>query len=250
MDHPNTALGVAISWLVALSCGSTGLDAADKHASSSKVQFLRVSGSEFVKETEIQLSRTKESLAITSSTQRGEQTLTVTSRFDAKNELTSAKVTLRQGKRVQSASVTVTDGIARVVRDGQETNELECPGGVIVTSAPDWTDAFMAVRGYDPQGDTTQKFSGLWIHPTREPLKLALTLTRLGHDSVTMSDKSVNLDRLLLVLRGGSKYVVWRNQQGQLVRLLPAKGSGGIVLTGWESATRDLKPRLARDRQN
>lgn len=248
MDHRNIALGMAVAWLVALSCCQSASRGADKHESSKTFRFLKVSGSEFVKETEIHLLRTQESFVVTSITQRGDQTLTVTSRFDSKNALTSASVTLRRGKRAQSASVRVTDRTARVLRDGNETNELACPGGVIVTSAPDWTDAFMAVRRYDLKGSTTQKFSGLWIHPTREPLALTLKLTRLGHDSVILCNKSVNLDRFLLVLRGGSRYIVWRNQQGQLARLVPAmKGSGGIVLAGWERATRDLKPRLSRD---
>jgi hypothetical protein len=147
----------------------------------------------------------------------------------------------------QSAAVTVRDQTARVVREGNETNELPCPGGVIVTSAPDWTDAFMAVRRYDPRGSKAQNFPGLWIHPTSEPLELTIRLTRLGHDSVTLGKKTEKLDRFLLVLRGGSRYIAWRNQQSQLVRLVPATGSGGIVLTGWELATGVLKPQLSRD---
>ena len=250
MDHRRIAFEMAFAWLVALLCGQSALQGADDHESSKTIQFLRVSDSEFAKETEIRLSLMKESLEVTSITYRGEQTLTVASQFDSKNALTTAKVTLRRGNRAQSASVIVTDGTARVVRDGNETDELACPVGVIVTSAPDWTDAFMAVRRYDLQGDTTQTISGLWIHPTREPLEVTLSLTRLGHDSVTQRNKSAKLDRFLLVLRAGSRYVAWRNQSGQLVRLVPVKkGSGGIVLTGWERATRDLKP-TPLDRSN
>jgi hypothetical protein len=99
----------------------------------------------------------------------------------------------------------------------------------------------MAVRRYDPKGSTAQSFPGLWIHPTREPLELTIKLTRLGHDSVMHDEKTVTLDRYLLLLRGGSRYIVWGNQQ-QLVRLVPEpRGKGGIVLAGWEHATRDLK---------
>jgi hypothetical protein len=250
MDHRSIALGVAVVWLVALS-GQSALQGADKHESSKAIRYLRVTGSEFVRETEIHLLRTEEGIIVTSVTHRGERTLTVTSRFDPENALTSATVTLLRGKNEQSASVSVTDSTARVLRNGNETNELACPGGVIVTSAPDWTDSFMAVRRYDANGSTTQEFPGLWIHPTREPLELTLRLTRLGQDSVTLCDKRMNLDRFLLVLRGGSRYVVWGNQQGQLVRLVPAaEGSGGIVLNGWQRATRDLKPPVSRDRSN
>ncbi len=247
MDHRTIALGMAVAWLFALSDGAHALLGADKHESET-IRFLRVSGSEFVKESEIHVMQTEQSFVVTSITQRGEQTLTVNSRFDSNRTLVSARVTLRRGERTQSASVIVTDRTARVLRDGNETNELACPGGVIVTSAPDWTDSFMAVRRFDPQGSATQEFPGLWIHPTREPLELTISLTRLGHDSVTLRNKSAHLDRLLLVLRGGSQYVVWRNQQGQLVRLVSViEGSGGIVLIGWDHATRDLKPQRSRD---
>ncbi len=238
---------MAVAWLFVLLCGERALHGTQKHESET-IRFLRVSGSEFVKESEIHLMQTEQSFVVTSITQRGEQTLTVNSRFDSNRTLVSAKVTLRRGERTQSASVIVTDRTARVLRDGNETNELACPGGVIVTSAPDWTDSFMAVRRYDLKGGTTQTFPGLWIHPPRPPLELTITLTLIGHDSVMLRNSSKILDRFLLVLRGGSRYLVWRNQQGQLVRLMPAtKSSGGIVLTGWELATRDLQPRPSRD---
>ena len=238
---------MTVAWLFALSCGERTLHGTDEHKSET-IRFRRVSGSEFVKESEIHLMLTKQGFVVTSITQSGEQTLTVNSRFDSNDTLVSAKVTLRRGERKQSASVSVTDRTARVLRDGHKTKELACPVGVIVTSAPDWTDSFLAVRRYDPKGSTTQTFPGLWIHPSREPLELTIKLTRLGQDSVMLRKNIRMLDRLLLVLRGGSRYIVWRNQQGQLVRLVPAmEGKGGIVLTGWERATRDLKPRLSRD---
>ena len=72
MDHRNIALGMVVAWLVASSCGRNALHGADKHESSKTIRFLRVSGSEFVKETEIHLLRTEESFVVTSITQRGE----------------------------------------------------------------------------------------------------------------------------------------------------------------------------------
>ena len=248
-DRPTTffrRLGKVFLGIVALSCCQNALGGGDKQESSETIRFLRVSGSEFVKETEIHLVRTDNRLVVTSITQRGEQTLTVTSRFDSNQELTSAKVTLRRGQHSQSAKVSVTDQTATVVREGNETSELVCPRGVIVTSAPDWTDSYLAVQRFDLTGSPTQEFPGLWIHPTRKPLQLTIKLTRLGSDSVTRGNATEKLDRFLLVLRGGSRYVAWRNRQGQLVRLMTAiKGSGGIVMAGWELATRSLKPQLS-----
>ena len=247
MNHRTIALGTAVAGLFVLSCGGRTLHGTDQRESET-IRYLRVSGSEFVKEFEIQLTQTEQSFVVKSTTQRGEQTLIVSSQFDANNTLVSARVSLRRGERAQSASVRVTNRTARVLRDGNKSDELACPSGVIVTSAPDWTDSFMAVRRYDPKGSATQTFPGLWIHPTREPLELTIKLTRLGHDSVMLRNKSTILDRFLLVLCGGSRYIVWRNQQGQLVRLVHAmEGNGGIVLTGWERATRNLKPRVSRD---
>ena len=237
------AFAGAIVWFAILPCGLSELHAADRSETRKVFQFLRPSGSEFKKETEIHLRRSVDSFVVTSVTERGQQKLTVTSRFDSKDLLRSAEVTIQQGKHRQSASVTVSDGTARVLRDGKEVDELVCPRGVIVTSAPDWTDSFMAVRRYDPNGKKTQAFPGLWIHPTGKPLELTIQLTHLGQDSVKHGSKTTNLDRYLLVLRGGSRYVVWRNPQGQLVRLVPAKsGRGGIVLAGWEQAIGNLKP--------
>ena len=243
MDHRIHAIGGAIVWFATLSCGLSELHAADRCETRKAFRFLRPSGSEFKKETEIHLRRSADSFVVTSVTERGQQKLTVTSRFDSKDVLLSAEVTIQRGKHRQSASVTVTDGTARVLRDGKKTDKLACPRGVIVTSAPDWTDSFMAVRRYDPNGEKTQTFPGLWIHPSGKPLELTIQLTHLGQDSVKHGYKTADLDRYLLVLRGGSRYVVWRNPQDQLVRLVPAKsGRGGIVLAGWEHAIRNLKP--------
>jgi hypothetical protein len=242
MDRRIHALAGTIVWFATLSCGFSELHAADRPETRKVFQFLRPAGSEFKKETEIQLRRSTDSLVVTSVTQRGQEKLTVTSRFDSKDVLCSAEVTIQRGQHRQSASVTVTDGTARVLRDGKEAVELACPRGVIVTSAPDWTDSFMAVQRYDPNGEKTQRFPGLWIHPTGKPLELTIQLTHLGQDSVKHGCQAVDLDRYLLVLRGGSRYVVWRSPRGQLVRLVPAKsGRGGIVLAGWEQATGNLK---------
>jgi hypothetical protein len=107
---------------------------------------------------------------------------------------------------------------------------------VIVTSAPDWTDAVLAVRRYGPAGKAAQEFPGLWIHPTQDPARLTFKLTRQGEDEITQGSRSLRLLRLTLELRGGSKYVVWRDQAGQLVRLMPeGKPGQGIVLVGWET---------------
>ena len=248
MAYARLTPGTVVTWFVLLTCIATSLPAADPHKSSTTVRYLKVSAGTFAPETEIQVTQTSHGIVVTSTTRRRAQRLTVRSRFDAQNKLTGARVTLQRGPAAQSAEVRVAGRTAHVARQGKKPDKLACPVGVIVTSAPDWTDSFMAVGRYDPAGRATQKFAGLWIHPTRDPLELTFTLTRIGHDVVTRGPRDVRLDRLSLVLRAASRYVVWRNPQGQLVRLVPAtKADGGIVLTGWERATRDLQPQLPPD---
>ena len=229
-------------------CSSASTRAADKPATTETFRYLRAAGLKFVPEGEIRLTRTAKPLIVVSVTRRGKQKLTVESRYDSRNVLQSAKVTIQRGSRVQTATVRVSRRKAEIVRDGRAVKTLAAPQGVIVTSAPDWTDSFMAVRRYDPHGEAAQTFPGLWIHPTREPLQLTIRLTHVGEDAVKLLNKTVKLQRLSLVLRGGSRYVVWRNPQGFLVRLIPAKSkTGGIVLAGWERATSGLKPVLRRN---
>jgi hypothetical protein len=165
----------------------------------------------------------------------------LTARYDAAEHLREAVARWQSKSEVSTATVTVTDGKARVERKGRAAATFDCPAGIIVTSAPDWTDAVVAVKRYDPAGKPTQEFAGLWIHPTQEPARLAFKLTRQGEDEIKHEDRTLRLLRLTLELRGGSKYVVWRNETGELVRLIPeGKPGQGIVLAGWEERVRAL----------
>ena len=145
---------------------------------------------------------------------------------------------------MQAAAVRVTGASARVIRASGETMELECPPGVIVTSAPDWTDAVRMVRSYDRDKGGAQEFAGLWIHPTRDPFRLTFRLTPLAEDRVKRNGKDVRLGRFLVQLRGGSRYIAWRDSDGRLVRLVPERSPrGGIVLEGWEKVAVKLPGR-------
>jgi hypothetical protein len=121
--------------------------------------------------------------------------------------------------------------------------ELDCPRGVLVTSAPDWTDAFLMARRYDRERGGKQEFAGLWIHPTQQPLRPTFTITRQGEDTVEHQGETVRLDRYAITLRGGSRYVGWSNAKGRLIKLVPdSTPRGGIVLEGWELAVKNLNP--------
>lgn len=205
-------------------------------------RFLRPSGTEWVAESEIQLREMKDGLVITSVTGREKSNLKLVARFDSDNRLVEATVTTERGDEKQSAGVAVTHDKARVTRHGAENTELDCPRGVLVTSAPDWTDAFLMVRRYDRARGGKQEFAGLWIHPTQQPLRPTFTITRQGEDTIEHQGESVRLDRYAITLRGGSRYVGWSDARGRLVRLVPqASPRGGIVLEGWERVADKLR---------
>ena len=207
------------------------------------LEYLRVAGPEPVTDSTISLRSMRDWSVIRSITQRGQRKLTLTSRFDLSDRLLDGSVMLEEGGQARSATVKGGGGAVRVFREGQEVVELDCPPGVVVTSAPDWTDAYQITRRYDREKGGVQEFAGLWIHPQRQPFRLTFTLTPIGENRVTLKGQEVKLDRSRMELRGGSRYVAWRNASGQLVRLvLENNPRSGIVLGGWEEVTRSLNP--------
>jgi hypothetical protein len=206
------------------------------------LRYVRPSPKGPVDETVVRVEHDAEGRTITSVTTRGATALTLISHYDEGDRLREASVRLASKPASPAASVLVEHGKATVQRARRAPVTLDCPEGVVVTSAPDWTDAVVAVRRYDPGGERLQEFPGLWIHPTEEPARLTFKLTRQREDEVTHDGRSIRLLRLLLELRGGSKYTVWRSDAGQLVRLMPeGKPEQAIVLTGWEDSTRELR---------
>lgn len=204
--------------------------------------YVRPSEDGYRPETKVRIEPVDGGYRVISRTQRDTLSLTITAHFGDHDELKQATVTTVKGSQKRTASAHVTNGKARVDRSGKDPVVLECPRGVMVTSAPDWTDAILAVHRWKADGPRQQKFPGLWIHPTKTPLRVTFILTREKTDAVTRDGRSVKLDRLRLELRGGSRYIVWRNPKGQLVRLIPqGKPRQGIILSGWENATRGLK---------
>ncbi len=232
-------LCAAVGFALCLLASQTTTPAA---AQFETARFLRPSGSEWVSESEIRIRPSKDGLVITSVTGREKSNLKVVARFDSDNRLLEASVTTERGDEKQSASVAVKDGKARVTRHSGENTELDCPRAVLVTSAPDWTDAFLMARRYDRVRGGKQEFAGLWIHPTQQPLRPTFTITRQGEDTVENQGESVRLDRYEITLRGGSRYVGWSDARGRLVRLVPqAPARGGIVLEGWEQVADKLR---------
>ncbi len=217
-------------------------DETPKKPTKETVRYLKPSGTDWVLESEIEVSRDKDGMAATSVTKRGRSQLTLKSKFDAAHRLIDAVVTISGGDQDQTGRAVRSEDKARVTRQDGEATDLDCPPGVIVTSAPDWTDAFFMVRRYDLSRGGRQEFAGLWIHPTQPPLRLTFAIDRLGENTVEHDGENVRLDRFAVELRGGSRYVGW-GVAARLIRLVPQGApQQGIVLDGWQKTTSELRP--------
>ena len=200
-------------------------------------RYLRWSGEKFVSECTIERQRMDDKTVLKSVTTRPGTTLTLAATFGPMDRLIGAEVTVEQGTEKRSARVTADEKSARVTRADGATSELKCSPGVIVTSAPDWTDAVCLVRRYDRTQGDKQEFPGLWIHPNQEPMNVRFTITRLGKDTVERDGQGYQLVRFIIELRGGSRYIGWGDERGRLVRLHPeGRATQGIWLDGWERA--------------
>ena len=208
-------------------------------------RYLRPAGSDYRLESEVVIRKRDagQVTSITCTTHRSETRLTVVSHYDPVGQLENAQVTLSNTEGQHRVEARQRNGFVEVDYAGGKPFKFDVPADAIVTSAPDWTDAFTLALRYDAEQGGAQEFVGLWIHPTRQPLRLTLRIRQLGSDSVVHQGAPQQLDRYLITLRGGSRYVAWRNKGHQLIRLAPEKSaSPALVLQGWEVTTKDLRP--------
>lgn len=210
-----------------------------------KVRYFRVLGDKTATECTFTRQQTDKGSSITSITERGTTTMTVAARYDKEDRLTGAEATLSKDGHENTVRVTVAGDKAKVIH-GQETQEFEVPAGVIVTSAPDWTDTFLLCRRYNLRKGGKQEFAGLWIHPKQSAQRLTFTIERVGTDPIDHEGKKVKLNRFLIRIRNNSEYTAWADDAGQMIKLvsLPVKESGGtvLVLDGYEKTAGKLHP--------
>jgi hypothetical protein len=211
-----------------------------------KVEYLRPAGKDFAPECTFTIKRAQAGWSITSVTGRGDTQITVTARYDAEDHLTAAEALLIQKEQRTSATVAVAGDKATVRRGARPPQEFNVPPGMIVTSAPDWTDIFLLCRRYDRQRGGRQSFAGLWIHPTQAAQRLPFTMAHDGTDRIEKDGKALDLERFTIQIRGPNPYVAWADATGSLVRLVPLPYQDGVpsglVLKGYEQATRALRP--------
>jgi hypothetical protein len=222
------------------------MNAAVLPESEERVRYLRLSPDKTAAECVFTLQRGDKSWSINSVTEPGSTKMTVTARYDAQDTLTKADATLTKGKKTVAARVEVVDGKAKVKRDGQDAQEFDVPRGVLVTSAPDWTDTFLLCQRYDRPKGGKQEFAGLWIHPEQAAQRLTFSIERLGGDTIEHDGKKLELDRNLIHIRNNSKYVAWTDDKGRMIKLmsLPFKENAGteLVLEGYEKSGARLRP--------
>jgi hypothetical protein len=205
---------------------------------SGQVQYLRVIPRGTTLECSFTIDRREDGWTITSLT----GALAVTARYDAADRLVDAAARLGTG---EPARVEVVGGRAKVLRPGLEAQEFDAPAGLIVTSAPDWTDAFRICRLWSGARGGRQEFPGLWIHPEKPGQRLAFTAERAGGDVIESGAGKLALERLSIRLRGNSAYIAWVDPAGRMIKLASLPSGGGstvLVLEGFEGAAAALRP--------
>ena len=208
------------------------------------LRYVRPAGKKFVSECKMTLRKNQSGWSIESTTDRGKTRLTVSSQYDRHDRLSGARAELVREGTSQHVTVTVSDGKARVRAVREAT--FDVPPGVIVTSAPDWTDTVLLCRRYDRKMGGSQSFAGLWIHPAQASQRLVFTIERTGQDTIPIAGKRQVLDRFLIRLRGNSRYAAWADENGKMIKLVPLpyqeSASNWLVLEGYEETASGLRP--------
>ena len=186
-------------------------------------RYFRVTPERRTLECSFTILRSGEGWSITSVTGN----LTVEARYDAADRLLDAQAGLRKGDRVR---IEVSGGRAKITAYGREDQEVDVPPGVIVTSAPDWTDTFRICRLWDRARAGRQTFPGLWIHPVQPTQQLTFSAEFVRRDG--------ELDVVSIRLRGNSLYRAWIDSAGRMIKL--TQGGTVLVRDGFESAAAAL----------
>lgn len=184
----------------------------------------------------------KDGWSITSTTGDANRQMTVSARYGDMDRLLTAKATWTMEDAETVANVSVKDGKATVQPKEKPAQTFDVGPGVIVTSAPDWSDIFLLCRRYDGKKGGLQTFSGLWIHPSQKAQMLKFTIEREGRDTVNHAGKEVELARYRIQIRGPNPYRAWADPHGVLIKLVPLpEGKGGLIREGWEAAGDHLR---------
>ncbi len=230
--------------VIALMHGAGLVRADDKEE---RIQYLRPAQGRWEPECVFTIRRAADGREIRSETGRGATRMLVTARYDVRESLVHAEGVLHMGDMKQTVVVEASQGKAHIKPSAGDAKEVEVPAGVIVTSAPDWTDTFLLCRNFDRTKGGQQEFPGLWIHPTQPSARRTFKIEHLSADAIEHENRKIELDRYRIELRPGSQYIAWADGKGRMIRLVPLpykEGTvTGLVLEGFEKAAASLKPR-------
>jgi hypothetical protein len=205
-----------------------------------KLRYLRPAGEGWMNECLFTIAKRENVWSIMSVTERGTVRLTLETAYGPKDALATSVITIRNGDKESIAMATAKDGNARVQLPEQSLKKLDVPPGVIVTSAPDWTDTLLLCARYDQAAGGKQTFPALWYHPDQSAQLLKLSIERQGYDTIRHDGKDVKLARFTIQLRGNSQYAAWATMDGTMVRLIPLpakeKQRSGLILEGFEKS--------------
>lgn len=223
--------------VVVLGAGADGVE---------KFRYLRPAGKQFAVECEFTIKSVGKASITESVTYRGKTKMMVTFRHDDKGELTAAAVLLWNNDQKKSAAASVAGGKATVQGEGLPIQVFKAHKGVIVTSAPDWTDTLLLCRRYDRKKTGKQSFPGLWIHPVEPSQRLTFAIERHGPATIEHAGKKSKLDRYTIWLRGNSSYAAWADSAGCMIKLTPVptkeNATNWLVLEGYEKSAATLGP--------
>jgi hypothetical protein len=212
--------------------------AADKPA---PLSYLRPDGDKYVAAGSVSVSPGTDGTVITSRTQRPDEKMLVTLRFDKDGKLTSADAVQENTRK--AVTLTVGEKGAGLMKRGGITDIFkDLPANPLVTAGPDWIGAVALLRRYDSAKGGKQELTGFWIDPVHGMEKVTYTIERKASETLTIKDKEVKLERCRVKLHAGEA-TVWADGDGRVVRFhASAAKAVPVVLEGFEDATKGLKP--------
>jgi hypothetical protein len=230
----------SLTLAVLIGLTATGWAAAPPVDSTVTLRYIRPSKDRFVLESLVTEVTTRKGLTYTSLTDRVSEKMTLTIRFDDKQQVLDAEAVREANKEKQTVSVVFKQKEATLTRKGK-TERLMVTPDVVVTTAPDWSDIFWVIRRYDQGKGGTQKFAGLWIHPVQDVRQLTFTVEPEKDATIEVEGRKLTLKRYRVVLRSGA-YLVWADRAGRVYRLMPpGKPGASVILEGYEKATSGLR---------
>ncbi|HEX5270915.1 MAG TPA: hypothetical protein VFW33_10525, partial [Gemmataceae bacterium] len=230
--------GDAMSFLLPLVAGCALLPVAQAEKPVTLRYVLPEMG-KLVTAAEVTTTRGDDGTFVTIKSERPDEKMTVTLRYDRDGKLTAADAV--QGRK----GVTLTlgeKGTGTMKRGGITDLLKDLPANPVVAAGPDWADVLQVVRRYDGAKGGKQEIAGFSIDPVQGFQKQKFTAETLPPVTIAVKDKEMKLDRYRLKVRGGD-YAAWADGDGRVVRLQGvARGAVPVVLDGFEDATRGLKP--------